>query len=129
MTEELSRKQEIRVQVEHCWCWGMAVPQAVVLLQLLTAVFTACRKLGKCSTGAAGCWEAAEALAACGCVGRWEVCASVPAMALAFMPPCSTVSISFPLPSSFFYLKEQKPEEIFYYFSFLLSSDDATHTQ
>lgn len=29
MAEELSRKQEIRVQVEHCCCWGM-VPQPVV---------------------------------------------------------------------------------------------------
>lgn len=56
------------------------------------------------------------------------MCASVPAMALTSMPPCSTVSISFPLPSLFFYLKELKPEELFYYFSFLLSSDDA-HTE
>lgn len=30
-TGELSRKQEIGVQVEHCWCWGMAVPQPVWL--------------------------------------------------------------------------------------------------
>lgn len=107
---------------------GNGSSSACGLLWLLTAVFTACRKLGKCFTGAAGCWEAAEALAACGCVGRWEVCASVAAMALTSMPPCSTVSIPFPLPSLFFYLKELKPEEIFYYFSFLLSSDDAAHT-
>lgn len=30
MAGELSRKQEVRVQVEHCCCWGMAVPQPVV---------------------------------------------------------------------------------------------------
>lgn len=55
------------------------------------------------------------------------MCAAVAAMALTSMPLCSTVSISLPLPSLFF-LKELKPEEIFYYFCFLLSSDDASHT-
>lgn len=29
MAEELSRKQEIRAQVEHCWCWGMAVHKSM----------------------------------------------------------------------------------------------------
>lgn len=115
MAGELSRKQEIRAQVEHCCCWGMAVPHPVVCCGWALTPDSRLRFLQEVGRVFHGSSRVLGSSRSPGClwVCRWMGGASVPAMALTSMPPCSTVSISFPLPSLFFYLKELKPEEIF----------------